>query len=587
MIDRMTRYSFILPAERKDIFLENIRELGVIDIKRSAGVVDEHSGELFNRMLSLKALVRDIGKGSDSHLASLTAEKEALLRCLKEVGPWGEHDLSRIEDLGLEIHFFCIPSKQFEDSWSQEYALQVVCEEHGKIRFVILGDVSGFPVKSIPAPAAAPSAVRESIARKEKEIEEYSAILDGRRAEIPALENEIGRMRSELNLYLASKEGVEAVENSLVTFVGFAPAGEDKRLAEAFDEMEDIYCFAEAATEEDNPPIRLRNNRFSKLFECLTGMYGMPVYGEWDPTPVLSVFFLLFFAMCMGDAGYGLVLIIYGILQDRKIVNIGMFDGLGKLISVLGAATLVIGLFFGTAFGMDLSSAAWVPDSLKALMLTGSVPVGGSTYSLQMIIALGIGVFHICLAMTIKAVLYTKRFGFKENISTWGWLLLIPGGILTAIAAIAGILPQGITKALICAIAITSALAIFIFNKPGRNPLLNIGAGLWDSYNMATGILGDVLSYIRLYALGLAGGMLGGAFNDLGAMVLGSNPVWQWLPYVVILLFGHTLNLLMSCLGAFVHPLRLTFVEYFKNSGYEGKGTGYSPLTEKQINNNQ
>ena len=95
---------------------------------------------------------------------------------------------------------------------------------------------------------------------------------------------------------------------------------------------------------------------------------------------------------------------------------------------------------------------------------------------------------------------------------------------------------------------------------------------------MATGILGDVLSYIRLYALGLAGGMLGGAFNDLGAMVLGSEPTWQWLPYVIILLFGHILNLLMSCLGAFVHPLRLTFVEYFKNSGYEGKGLKYNPL---------
>ena len=127
-------------------------------------------------------------------------------------------------------------------------------------------------------------------------------------------------------------------------------------------------------------------------------------------------------------------------------------------------------------------------------------------------------------------------------------------------------------------IGVISALAIFIFNKPGRNPLINIGAGLWDTYNMATGILGDVLSYIRLYALGLAGGMLGGAFNNLGQMVLGDNPSWQWLPFVIILLFGHVLNLLMPCLGAFVHPLRLTFVEYFKNSGYEGKGLKYNPL---------
>ena len=123
-----------------------------------------------------------------------------------------------------------------------------------------------------------------------------------------------------------------------------------------------------------------------------------------------------------------------------------------------------------------------------------------------------------------------------------------------------------------------SVLAIFIFNKPGRNPLLNIGAGLWDTYQMATGVLGDLLSYIRLYALGLAGGMLGGVFNNLAQMIMGAEPTWQFIPAILILLFGHVLNLLMSCLGAFVHPLRLTFVEYFKNSGYEGKGVKYNPL---------
>ena len=122
-----------------------------------------------------------------------------------------------------------------------------------------------------------------------------------------------------------------------------------------------------------------------------------------------------------------------------------------------------------------------------------------------------------------------------------------------------------------------SALGIYVFNTPGRNPLMNIGAGLWDTYNMATGILGDVLSYIRLFALGLAGGMLGQAFNNLAGMVKGDSVV-SWVPFVIILIIGHLLNLLMSSLGAFVHPMRLTFVEYFKNAGYEGRGAKYNPL---------
>ena len=96
---------------------------------------------------------------------------------------------------------------------------------------------------------------------------------------------------------------------------------------------------------------------------------------------------------------------------------------------------------------------------------------------------------------------------------------------------------------------------------------------------MSTGLLGDVLSYIRLYALGLAGGMLGAAFNQLGAQVLGENPnVGTWIGFILIVTFGHVLNLLMACLGAFVHPLRLSFVEYFKNAGYEGSGKLYQPF---------
>jgi V/A-type H+-transporting ATPase subunit I len=182
--------------------------------------------------------------------------------------------------------------------------------------------------------------------------------------------------------------------------------------------------------------------------------------------------------------------------------------------------------------------------------------------------------------MTVKAICYTKRFGFRQTVSAWGWLLLIVGGIIVAVLGVAKLLSPAAIKWAVIVIGVLSALGIYIFNTPGRNPLMNIGAGLWDTYNMATGILGDVLSYIRLFALGLAGGMLGQAFNNLGEMVLGDGSnIVLWLPFVLILLFGHVLNILMSSLGAFVHPLRLTFVEYFKNAGYEGKGAAYNPLT--------
>lgn len=325
------------------------------------------------------------------------------------------------------------------------------------------------------------------------------------------------------------------------------------------------------------------------MFESITGMYGMPNYGEYDPTPVVSIFFLLFFALCMGDAGYGLVLILVGLAINKGWLNIGMFKGLGGLIATLGVATAVVGTGLGTFFGMSIldlvpETGAWTGVRNYFTYVGGTIATPMGELPFQMLLALGIGVFHLCLAMTIKAVGYTRRLGFKENISTWGWLILILGGIIVGTLGLVDVMDSGITKISIIVIGVVSALGIFIFNTPGRNPLINIGAGLWDTYNMVTGIMGDVLSYIRLYALGLAGGMLGAAFNDLGLMVRGTGDdasITGWVFFIIILLIGHVLNLLMSCLGAFVHPLRLNFVEYFKNSGFEGKGKKYSPLTKE------
>ena len=120
-------------------------------------------------------------------------------------------------------------------------------------------------------------------------------------------------------------------------------------------------------------------------------------------------------------------------------------------------------------------------------------------------IAVGIGVLHICLSMIVKAIGFTKRCGIKSTISTWGWTLLIVGGIVLTALGMMEVLGGEVMKWSVIALAVISGLAIYIFNTPGRNPLKNIGAGLWDTYNMVTGLLGDVLSYIRLYALGLSG----------------------------------------------------------------------------------
>lgn len=579
MIERMSRYSFVLLNADKEAFLARLQELGVMDITRSAKPVDERSESILHRIEELNALVSCIVKGSDARATELQDKLARAEETLNLVSVWGDYDLEKLSPFG--IHYYSVPEKKFDSQWAYSYALQEVLRRDGRVWFVLVGDNGDFPVKELPAPSCTKSQAEAQVAGCKEELDSYIKTLSGRKDEIPSLRKEISRLGCELNRYLAGITGETAAQDTLVVYEAFAPSYEDERLAPEFDAMGCVWM-KEAATAQDNPPIKLRNNWFAKQFEVLTGMYGMPVYDEFDPTPILAPFFLLFFALCMGDAGYGILMILIGLLMKGK--NGGLAK-LWRLIVTLGIGTFFVGLLLGNFFGIGLAGAAWYPEVLKGYIISGTVDLMGNNLDIQMVMAVCIGIFHICLAMAVKAVLYTRRFGFKNNISTWGWTLLICGSVLVLTLGMLGVLAPDIARWTIISIGALSALAIYIFNKPGRNPLLNIGAGLWDTYGIATGILGDVLSYIRLYALGLAGGILGSTFNELGHMILGDNPSWQWIAFLLLVVFGHALNLAMSCLGAFVHPLRLTFVEYFKNSGYEGTGRKYSPLENQQTNN--
>ena len=608
----MTKYSFVLLTGEKEGFLEQLQELGVVDISRSVKPIDSDSSVMFHKAERARKTLEflesiDYSKDTDAEAiakatvniegdpvdfieecrAKLTELHAALAHAEKQLQatlPWGEYDkkaLDGLKDLGYAIRYYAVDAKKFDESWGEFYPLQVVENNGKKVWFVTVapkGEAYSFPVQEVAAPEITSAEAASDIARIKTEITDCKAGLLNAKDYIPAIKEACNSDLVELDRYLAKEAGEGAAEDMITVFTGFAPVENDAELVEAFDKMGVLYLKEDAA-QEDNPPIKLRNNWFTRQFECFTEMYGMPVYSEFDPTPILAPFYLLFFAMCLGDAGYGIVLLLFGLMLNKGWLKVGMFDGLGNIIALLGAGTIVVGTVLGTFFGIGMYDASWVPEWMKSLMIVGDVDVPGvGVLNIQMLLAMGIGIFHICVAMTVKAICYTKRFGWKENIATWGWLILIVGGVLTGLLALGKLLsPEAIKWALII-IGAVSALAIYIFNTPGRNPLVNVGAGLWDTYNMATGILGDVLSYLRLFALGLAGGMLGQAFNNLALSVKG-DAVMTWVPFVLILIVGHVINILLSSLGAFVHPMRLTFMEYFKNAGYEGKGSSYNPLT--------
>ena len=572
MIEKMTKYSFILLKGEEAKFLEQLRELGVVDIKRSSVPVDDHSTELLDRISQVRNEIGTLESGVDTHLTELLDQRQSIASAAETIAPWGDYDRDKTDALGaagVPIHFFCVRKKAFDPAWAEKYPLEIISDEGKKVHFVIPGDVEGFPVKEMNSPMSTVRELKAMMELKDKEIERYRKHLESRKDEIPSLEAKAAGLSNELNLYLASITGESAVEDRLTVYEGFAPSETDARLSEALDSSEALWI-KDAAESQDNPPIKLRNNRFVKMFEVLTDMYGRPSYDGFDPTPFLSIFFLLFFAMCMGDAGYGIVLILVGLFMKK----VKSFKDMAPLVVTLGIGTLVVGFFMHTFFSIDISQ--WkVFEPIKGIFLPAEI----AGYDGAMVLSLIIGVVHLCLAMIVKTYIATRNNGFLESLGTWGWTLLIVGGVIVAGIALAGVIDSSVTKWIVIVLGIVSALGIFVFNNIHRNPLLNIGSGLWDTYNTATGLLGDVLSYLRLYALGLAGAMLGFAFNDLGKMVLGDgHSIGAWFGFILIVVVGHTLNIAMCALGAFVHPLRLNFLEFFKNSGYEGSGRSFNPL---------
>ena len=611
MITKMKKLALLVYHKEYAAFLEKLREVGVVHIQeRESGAVE--SPEMEQKLADAARYARIVKRleactvsdlkpaGDISTAVAIMDKVETLVADIEQhktlqqvldkdiatLQPWGDFDYSNIEKLqqaGYELKFFITSAKSYLSEWESDYNAIPVAEKQSRKYFVTITPL-GTVVDIDAEPAKLPTA---SLAALEGELATVNA-------RIAQFDGELAKVACEgLNTVKAAQEqqkrdieftkvmlgGTRVSGDKLVMLEGWVPEESVEALKAMLDNSGAFYELR-AARRGDNFPVKLKNNAFTRMYEVLTKMYGMPSGTDFDPTPIVAPFFSLFFAFCMGDAGYGLLMVLFGFLLKNKLGK--NMAGMMNLVITLGIFTTVMGALLGTFFGMSLLEFTGIPQSIRNFIIAGEVEVMGSTYDKQMLLALGIGVLHISIAMTVKAINSTVFFGFKESLSAWGWWLVVVGGVIVGTLTFLSVIPAGISKWVFIAVGGVGALGIYVLNNLRRNILVNIGAGLWDTYNMASGLLGDILSYIRLFALGLAGGMLGATFNSLALMVVdgaeGFGAVIGWIGFGLIILVGHTLNIAMSCLSAFVHPLRLTFVEYFKNAGYEGKGEEYKPF---------
>ncbi len=601
MILKMKKYSFLIYHKQYIEFLEKIREIGVLHVLEKPEGIAENDllRDKMQLAARIKATVKQLEKRfpkkanllpADTSMDGLSVltkienrltEKEQLAQKLSIVEKesermevWGDFSHKLIDELernGFIVRFFSSNIRKFDQEWEVLYnAFEI--DTVGSTRYFV----------TVTKPDVVVEIDADPIKLSDKTVVELDAEILEIRAEIVNLNieliqhavNDFNTLKAFQALIMGNIDFSKVLLNStaeaadkVMLLEGYCPEENEEQLNIYLENM-GVYFESRIPTEEDKVPVKLKNNAFTKLYEMIGELYDIPNYHELDLTPFFAPFYMLFFGLCLGDAGYGFVLVLIAIFARRKVKP--ALRPVLSLVTWLGSATVVMGIVSGTFFGINLLelNIGWI-QKFKVVMLDPNQ---------LFYTALIIGVVQIMFGMIIKAVGQVRRYGLPASLSTWGWIItIIGGGTVYGLSQFAG-LDAVITKWAYISIFSIGGLLIFILNDIKRNPLINIGAGLWDTYNMATGLLGDVLSYIRLFALGISGAVMGFVFNDLAIQLSGNIPVLSPIIMVIIMLLGHSINIFMSGLSAFVHPMRLTFVEFYKNSGFEGGGKKYKPF---------
>ena len=604
MITKMKKLTFLVFYKEYEEFLQRLHDMGVIHVQqREQGQISNPAladdvrqlSRLNATLAALEAVcpkekeakkekqepasalpqksMEEALDAYDALLAEKATTEQTLAALRKEESlllPWGDFDpanVQRLAQAGYEMNFFACPTRAYNTEWEQTYHAIVINTDKQKTYFVTVtlpGVTPDVDAELCHLPDVSLSFVQERIASQESALAAFDERLTAfAEAHVPALLKAREELDDHIDFAKVRLTGEPVAADKLILLQGWAPAKSIDAIRASLDESGQFYE-VDDPTAEDEIPIQLSNNKFAKLFEPLTKLYMLPQYNELDLTLFFAPFFMLFFGLCLGDMGYGLLMIV-ALPIFTKLFKLINPDFSKWLVVLFGASTMLCGMLSGSFFGFSLYdlNIPFVQKMKEFLFVDNST---------MFTVSLCIGVVQILFGMVLKAVNLTIQLGFKYALSTIGWFLLL------VTIAVAALTKTPFSNPVIIALLCLAAVGILFFQSPGKNLFLNVGMALWDAYNMATGLLGDVLSYVRLFALGLSGGILANVFNSMAVGMSPKTPVIGFLITALIFCVGHALNIFMNILGAVVHPMRLTFVEFFKNAGYTGGGEEYHPF---------
>ncbi len=598
MITKMDKYSFILFHTDLDPFLEKIQELGLVDITRESKAFDNISKELYSLVNRYSKATKELTsvynslsgeviaslKGTDHQVVTnpeiLLENAESLLsrreqykqdleqykKELVDSRQWGilnQNDLAKIKELGYNIHLYTVSEKSFNPDWEEAYPLQVLNRTNGRIYFTILSDSNSefrFDLPESKMPQRSYDIIENKISETSKSITDTELEIANSFSTVQILEKAMSKKIEELDLYLAGESSLKEAEGTIALLTGFAPVDSRTDVTTAL-EKDGVYFLLEEAQVEDNPPVKLKNGFFAQLYEPIGELYMLPKYGELDLTPYFAPFYMLFFGLCLGDMGYGLTILIGAGLAKLKFPS---FKSYLTLAQFLGVGAILMAALSGVFFGAKLQEILPLPDSITELFFS----------DLKMFwFAIIFGLVQIVFARMLNAIYLIINKGWQYGIHNIGWSI----AIIWAAWMYATTMDSAITMpGWMDYLAICGAAMILFFSSDSGNIFTRLFKGITAFYDV-TSIFGDMLSYIRLFGLGTAGAILGMVVNSV-AMSLAGIPYMGWFFALLMLLVGHIMVLLLSSLGAFVHPMRLTFVEFYKNAGFGGGGRAFRPM---------
>lgn len=639
MIEKMKKITLLIYHSSKDKFLSELQSLGMMHLETNNSVQSEELSNTREKIIRLskakkvlesykedgvitaKEINGDVSdllcdfENKKNELDSLVAERENLKKEKNSVIPFGNFDkkiLKELEENRVNIKVYSTSKKNFAKI-SAELVCSEIYTEGTEVYFVVfyknddeLQKIQGTECK---LPDRNLSEVQQRMNEVESQIQIAEEALKSMIGVLPLLEEEMTVQEDLLHYQVASESLSAEVEGKVLIISGFFQSKQEEKI-KAFLEKEDVAYFIEEPTEEDETPIKLKNGKLASLFEPVGNLFSLPGYTEIDVVPFFAPFFAFFFGICLGDLGYGLIIVLLCLFALLKVKNKGLRN-IVKLGLILGICTGIAGFMLNGFFGTQIIKAdgsAGMPifESIKNYV-TFSNPADRTG---PMVFAILLGVAQLLLGYILNAYSRCKSDGWQGLFQPLGTILIMLGAVVLVMVwmykptevnpfekfavgpipigewliAVGGGTVAGLVKLMTILVAV-GVVFVLLFNNIGSNFFIRPVKGLWEMYNIVTGLLSDLLSYIRLFALGLAGGLLGSAFNDIALMLKDVFPGGIVLT-ILVMIIGHTLNFLLNAIGSFVHPLRLTFVEFYKAVGFNGGGKPFIPFSNKASKNN-